>query len=230
MAAPVTSVLDNFNRANGAPGANWVQAVSSYSLPNIVSSTLLDWPQFPSAAWATQFSADQEAFVKVAGAATGVYFLLRFAGLNTGAESGYLVYADPGGSGPAEAFKWSSGAASAVSLGFENGVIQSTDLYLWAEIIDNTLKIYGSSDGVTYTLRKTWTDATYDRSGYIGLYNPNNVTASTLDNFGGGTIASLTLDTCQPDADVVTTGWTSTPLFSKVNDASDATVIQATAS
>lgn len=33
-----------------------------------------------------------------------------------------------------------------------------------------------------------------------------------------------------PDADVVTTGWATAPLFSKVNDASDATVIAGTAS
>jgi hypothetical protein len=40
----------------------------------------------------------------------------------------------------------------------------------------------------------------------------------------------VTLDACLPDADIVTTGWTTAPLFSKVNDSSDATVIQATAS
>lgn len=40
----------------------------------------------------------------------------------------------------------------------------------------------------------------------------------------------LEVDTVLPDADIVTTGWTSTPLFSKINDGSDATVIQATAS
>lgn len=33
----------------------------------------------------------------------------------------------------------------------------------------------------------------------------------------------------RPDADVATTGWTTTPLYSKINDSSDATVIQATA-
>lgn len=36
------------------------------------------------------------------------------------------------------------------------------------------------------------------------------------------------IQTLLPDADVVTTGWTTTPLFSKVNDSSDATVITAT--
>lgn len=40
----------------------------------------------------------------------------------------------------------------------------------------------------------------------------------------------VSLDTVLPDADVTTTGWTTTPLYSKVNDSSDATVIQATAS
>lgn len=34
----------------------------------------------------------------------------------------------------------------------------------------------------------------------------------------------------RPDADTVTTGWTTAPLYSKINDSSDATVIQATAS
>lgn len=54
------------------------------------------------------------------------------------------------------------------------------------------------------------------------------VAASVSDWLGAP--ASLTLDSCLPDADITTTGWTTAPLFSKVNDASDATVIQATAS
>jgi hypothetical protein len=40
----------------------------------------------------------------------------------------------------------------------------------------------------------------------------------------------VTLDTVLPDADVVTTGWATAPLYSKLNDGSDATVITATAS
>lgn len=42
--------------------------------------------------------------------------------------------------------------------------------------------------------------------------------------------STITLDTVLPDADVTTTGWSTAPLFSKINDASDATVISATAS
>lgn len=40
---------------------------------------------------------------------------------------------------------------------------------------------------------------------------------------------AVAVDLTLPDADVTTTGWTTTPLFSKLNDASDATVVQATA-
>lgn len=42
--------------------------------------------------------------------------------------------------------------------------------------------------------------------------------------------STITLDQVLPDADITTTGWSTAPLFSKVNDASDATVITATAS
>lgn len=42
--------------------------------------------------------------------------------------------------------------------------------------------------------------------------------------------ATVALDTVLPDADITTTGWSTAPLFSKINDDSDATVIQATAS
>ncbi len=38
------------------------------------------------------------------------------------------------------------------------------------------------------------------------------------------------LDQVLPDADIVTTGWSTAPLFSKINDGSDASVITATAS
>jgi hypothetical protein len=41
---------------------------------------------------------------------------------------------------------------------------------------------------------------------------------------------ALTTQTILPDADLATTGWSTAPLFSKVNDSSDATVITATAS
>jgi hypothetical protein len=43
-------------------------------------------------------------------------------------------------------------------------------------------------------------------------------------------VPAVELDTVLPDADIATTGWSTAPLFSKVNDSSDGTVITATAS
>jgi hypothetical protein len=48
-----------------------------------------------------------------------------------------------------------------------------------------------------------------------------------VDDFAGGTAAAVT-QAFLPDADITTTGWTSTPLWSKLNDSSDATVVTAT--
>ncbi len=54
----------------------------------------------------------------------------------------------------------------------------------------------------------------------------DDIAVSTTDWIGPTATSQIIL----PDADTTTTGWTSTPLWSKVNDASDATVITSTAS
>lgn len=57
---------------------------------------------------------------------------------------------------------------------------------------------------------------------------------STSSDWGGFAVevkaTSVSLQEACPDADIVTTGWSTAPLYSKINDASDATVITATAS
>jgi hypothetical protein len=67
----------------------------------------------------------------------------------------------------------------------------------------------------------------------IGTYQ-SSPTAAGNDYWNGHTMTfkggSAELDSVLPDADIATTGWTTTPLYSKINDGSDATVIQATAS
>jgi hypothetical protein len=92
----------------------------------------------------------------------------------------------------------------------------------------------GNQDGHDDVLYADWTK-------YTWIYTwPEAMTEYRIDIRPGGVAtrfflddvfidtASL-LDDCLPDADVTTTGWTTTPLYSKVNDESDATVIQATA-
>lgn len=77
------------------------------------------------------------------------------------------------------------------------------------------------------------------KSGYevlagAGAVGGVDFTIASADDYRGAIVvykatAAVALDNCLPDADVVATGWSTAPLFSKVNDGSDATVIQATA-
>jgi hypothetical protein len=192
MAAPSTPILDTFDRANGALGANWAQLVVSYSMPLIVSNQM-NWPQFPSAAWnASAFAADQEVYIQGQNPTTaGVQLMVRMNNINTSSLNGYGVNAssDPGSA--VEAFSWTGGVAS--SLGFFTGIIQSGDSYRWLNITGNTLSLYAGSDGVSYALRKQWTtDGLYTGTGRIGVYNPNNGSASFIDNFGGGASVTTT--------------------------------------
>jgi len=196
MAAGVynSPVLDDFNRADGAPGANWGQAMFSYSLPNIVSNQL-DWPQFPSGYWAVStFAANQEVFAKRVNTGAGLPengFLLRFANPNTTSESGYyaLIYSDGG----TELFTISGGLGSKVSLGSSGaGTVPSADVYVCVTAVDSTITVYSGTAGTTWTSRRVWTDSTYLRPGYIGLFSENNHTlTSALDDFGGGAIPSV---------------------------------------
>ena len=180
------ALLDDFNRSNGAPGSNWGAAISTYSLPDI-SGNELDWPAFPSAYWAAQqFAADQGAQCYLGTVVESQYFLLRLTNPGGGAEVGYVVYGSWGGSTPAEAWRMTNGIANQTSLGFANGIMAVTDKWMRATVEGTSLKLYGGTDGVNWNLRQTWTDGNITGAGYIGIFNPNNVTPGTIDNFGGG--------------------------------------------
>lgn len=96
--------------------------------------------------------------------------------------------------------------------------------------IGNVITSYRYSSGA-WVQSKQVTDSSVLTAGAIQLtVDRSNVGTNVLDDFGGGTYSTLTLDTVLPDADITTTGWSTAPLFSKINDASDSTVITATAS
>lgn len=64
-----------------------------------------------------------------------------------------------------------------------------------------------------------------------GVMSHTWTTAAPFSHIAIGVIAAGSAPAAiRPDADTVTTGWTTAPLYSKINDSSDATVIQATAS
>lgn len=77
--------------------------------------------------------------------------------------------------------------------------------------------------GFIYEDRIVSSIGTYNSAPTIGSNDYWNAHAMTFKT-------GVALDTVLPDADVVTTGWATAPLYSKLNDGSDATVITATAS
>jgi hypothetical protein len=86
-------------------------------------------------------------------------------------------------------------------------------------------------DSVSRSSVNTGSDISQVRMGSTTVVNAgvfwiDDVAAATTGWIG----AVVSAQTLLPDADIVTTGWSTAPLFSKINDSSDATVISATAS
>ena len=190
MAAPTNGILSSFTQADGAP-ANFVQGITAYSVPPTASNELT-WPQFPSLIWnPSSFNADQEAFAQIKTHTGSMSFslLLRWTNPNSGAESGISVHATPDAPQFAEAFNWVGGVGTLIS--YSNFIMDPGDIWMWATVIGTTLSLYGGPDGLTWTLRTTWTTSVTD-AGKIGLFNANNGAGpyGTLDNFGGGSVIS----------------------------------------
>jgi hypothetical protein len=104
-----------------------------------------------------------------------------------------------------------------------------------ADVSANPHKIDCSVDGTAFTQRTNAVAAATLPDYRLGTYDSSTSYTAFYDDlqashtFADYPIGGVTLDNCLPDADVTTTGWSTAPLFSKINDASDATVITATA-
>lgn len=179
-------MLDNFNRANGAPGPNWVTAMDPYTIPPIVGNAL-SWPQYPALAWATPFDADQYASVKCPVAAGGGSLLLRW-DRDPGNESGYQVAWSRNDPMQAELRRWEAGDSTL--LDYANWVMDPADEYVKATIVGDVITLYGSPNGVDWTVRNVYSDDVIETGGLVGLFSSNNGPGpyGTLDDFDGGSL------------------------------------------
>lgn len=117
-------------------------------------------------------------------------------------------------------------------------IVQSTDLpaigvgsKLGFQKRGEMVRVLHKPSGGSWSILAETTDSTYlAMSGYPFLELVDNQ-AVRVANMWATTIVEIPpLQQLRPDADVVTTGWSTAPLYSKVNDSSDATIITATAS
>lgn len=203
MAFPTTSVLDPFNRADGAIGSNWLAGFGD-SLPAINSNTAKGAASgWYGAVWApsgsvASFGPDCEAYYTVsvadASSAQPVGIVARGSGLTTGSYNGYMVRIHSVTLVP-EIIKFASGtptvlnAAAAITLAAGDKVGISC--------ISNVITLWYAPAGVwpgAATL--TATDSTYTGAGGVATsWNQTAANSNGMDDFGGGTIISGTLFT-----------------------------------
>jgi len=184
---PTTSVLDNFNRANGAIGSNWIgQNDSSFTVSSnqlAINSSGLD----SFVAWSlASFGADQEAYVtlsQLSASGTEQGLLLKTAADASAALK--VVYA--ASANVVRVFTYTS-ATGWVQRGSDISVTMNNGDQLGARAKANGhVEVYRNGSLLGTVSVTAW--APYSGGGYIGLWY-SNVSGAIVDDFGGGNVSS----------------------------------------
>ena|GEM_PF-1194677 len=181
---PITSNIDSFNRANGAPGIVWVgDTTSTFSISsnklavsNASTSTL---------SWKDAFGADQEASVTLSTiqASSGMLALGLKAQDNTQCNNLQVRYLP--GSNKVQVFACSSGTSTQqgadISVGFAAG-----DKFGARAKSNGTVEVYKNGTLVgSVTVAGSWPYLAL--GGKIGL-GASNASGTIFDDFGGGSL------------------------------------------
>lgn len=190
MAFPVTSVLDDFNRADGDPGSNWSpEILNNYLRLTIASNQLTDnSTAFESNYWnASQFGPDCEVYCDIVAMPTNSFSLVaRMQNPDNDASVvWYELSIDPTNS---YLLKCSSGYASRAQLGANLGVAFSAGDKAGLEVSGSTITAYRYTGG-SWSAIDSRTDSDVSGAGYVGIILWNDST-TTIDNFGGGSTSA----------------------------------------
>jgi len=196
---PTTSLLDNFNRANGALGSNWTAGTitGETGAPTIVSNTAQGGTSGSSlsANWnVTSFGPDSEVYATVtskitSGLSSGMQLRARY---NAGSKNTYTVYAEADtGTDTWTLFKVSNSAYSQLGATFSQEFAVGDAIGL--SVVGTTLTAYYKASGGSWTALTTRTDSTFSAAGLIGMeLEPGSGTFGSWDDFGGGTVVTAT--------------------------------------
>jgi hypothetical protein len=182
MAFGDTGVLDNFNRGDGAPGANW-SALWGDPQFEIVSNQAYASGSWKSGYWNPgTFGPDSEVFLTNVTPSTNYIFARLTA---TASPTGYLLWiqADAGA-----LYRIASGTKTQLGAGFAMSYDAGNGVGL--ECIGSTIKAYENA-GSGWTELATRDDETYGTAGYLGF---DCAAAGYWDNFGGGTVGGGTIN------------------------------------
>jgi hypothetical protein len=184
-AASVTSAADNFNRADGALGANWT-AISDGGM-SIASQQVTGTAGVVTGdVWTAQaFTSDQYSQVQVTSTPmSGGQWVAAAVRMQSNGQNGYVgLYNWNSGSPVLEIFKRSGGGWAQISSAYSTGVLAAgTQLQLTA--VGSTISFW--QNGVQ---RLSVTDSSFT-GGAPGMMAYGN---STADNWSGGNAASSTV-------------------------------------
>ena len=174
----MTDATDDFNRANGSLGTNWVDSTTLTGLTIVSNQANSAGATWKAAYWnpaTNTFANDQHSQITLVGDFAGA--IVRH---QSGSSSGYLAFANIG-TGQILLYRLDSGTfnlltTSASGLGFGPGDT------ITADIVGTTLR--GLLNGVSQV---STVEATYS-SGQPGIAANN----TSLDNFAGGPTSGTT--------------------------------------
>ncbi len=181
MAFPTTGILDNFNRADGALGANWGRPYSNLLGEWAVSGNQCVAGALQNGAvanyWsAATFGADSEVYaIRISG---GFSIALRLADVTGTSPDGYYNDTSAGSIN-----RLDNGATTQLGATFTGVTTNGNSAGF--EAIGSTFKAYEKSGG-TWAELASRTDSTYSAAGYLWI--TCSLQGNTLDDFGGGTV------------------------------------------
>lgn len=200
MAFPTTSILDNFNRADGAIGGSWTAPMwTGDGTPQISTNQLTgaaNVGNYYDAYWnASSFGPDTEAYVTIAtrgnaGNADELYIDVRG---TPGTVTSYQLDIAMGSPNDTwQVIKTVSGAGSTLGATYTSQNISAGDS-VGIEVTGSstvTINIYYKPSGGSWTLLFSRTDSTspITAAGRISIGVKNNI--YRLDDYGGGTIVA----------------------------------------
>jgi hypothetical protein len=193
------ALLDDFNRADDASslGGNWNAGVlSGYTSLGIQTNRAYLSAGYKSNYWATQFGADQQAYVKIPVLPTTdiVALVARLQNPGTASRNYYMVQIADFGSG-LEVYLYKVVAGTPTFL---TGIAGAGDFSagdgIGISCVGSTITGWWYHDGVwDMGVGAPVTDASVSGPGYVGMYVDDDTTVR-LDDFTGGEFGTLIFD------------------------------------
>jgi hypothetical protein len=184
MAFPTTSILDNFNRADGDVGSNWGAPAWIDTVRLAISTNQVQFNDAGGGGYynVSTYGPDSEVYITITTLSGSLELYLR---LDTpgAAANGYRLRFR---SAFAQLLYYRLDGGVATQLGATDTLTLSSGDSVGGDMVGSTLTAY-TNQGAWGSI-STRTDTTYTAAGYIGI--DGSATAMLADNFGGGTIGA----------------------------------------